>query len=78
VKVQSLNSVYALVGDNTLRWVTTEAVATALYGTNWADYVIDVPATAWGHFEIGENIVASTDITVDLHSMQTRSALNSK
>lgn len=78
VKVQSLNKVYALTDDSTLRWVTSESVATSLYGSAWADYVVDVPATAWGHFTVGADIVSASDLTVDRSVMQTRSALNSK
>lgn len=77
VKVQSVNNVYALGEDGELRWITSESVAQSLYGSNWADYVIDVPVTAWGHFTIGTSIDSTNDITVDMDSMQTRNELNS-
>ncbi len=78
VKIQSVNSVYALEADNTLRWITSESIAKSLYGARWADYVIDVPVTAWGHFNHGDDVTSVNDITVDTSSMQTRNALNSK
>lgn len=78
VKVQSVNKVYALEADNTLRWITSESLASSLYGSDWADYVIDVPVTAWGHFTIGEDIDSTSDIEVDDSILETRDALNSK
>ncbi len=78
VKIQSVNSVYALEADNTLRWISSESIAKSLYGAHWADYVIDVPVTAWGHFNHGDDVTSVNDITVDTSSMQTRNALNSK
>lgn len=78
VKVVSVNNVYALEADNTLRWISSESLASSLYGSNWADYVIDVPVTAWGHFTIGEDVESVNDIEVDESMMETRDALNSK
>lgn len=78
VKVVSLNNVYALAEDNTLRWITSESLAINLYGGGWADYVIDVPATAWPHFTIGDDIATSADIAVNDSLLQTRTELNSR
>lgn len=78
VKVQSVNKVYALEADDTLRWITSESVASSLYGSNWADFVIDVPVTAWGHFNFGEDVDSDDDISLDGTEMETRDALNSK
>jgi len=77
VKIQSVNKVYALGADGELRWITSESVASALYGSAWADYVIDVPVTAWGHFTIGDDVTSANELTVDRSMMQTRNALNS-
>lgn len=78
VKVQSVNKVYALTEGNVLRWITSESLATELYGSHWADYVIDVPVTAWGHFTIGDDVRSANDIEVDVGSMMTRDEVNSK
>ncbi len=78
VKVQSVNAVYAVTEGGVLRWIETEAVAKSLYGNNWADYVIDVPATAWKRFTIGTSVDSANDLTVNMGMMQTRTALNSK
>ncbi len=78
IKVQSVSKVYVLGADNELRWITSEDVAKELFGNAWADYVIDVPATAWTRFTVGADIAASNEVTVDRDSMETRNALNSK
>ena len=78
VKVVSVNNVYALEADDTLRWITSESVASSLYGSNWADFVIDVPVTAWGHFTFGADIDSSSDISLDGTELVSRDELNSK
>jgi hypothetical protein len=78
VKIQSVNSVYAMDGDGVLRWITSESVAKELYGNNWSDYVIDVPVTAWGSFTFGDDIESEDDLDVNRSNMVTRNALNSR
>lgn len=81
VKVQSVNKVYALVeedGVSVLRWITSEDLAKELYGNTWADYVIDVPVTAWGRFEIGDEVASADDLSVDVDSMLTRDEINNR
>ncbi len=81
VKVQSIAKVYAVVinddGETELRWITSEAVATSLYGSAWADYVIDIPDTLWPRFEVGDDVDAASDLEVDTDSMKTRMEVNS-
>lgn len=43
VKITTDPKVYAVSKDGTLKWVTTEAVAEALYGTDWNQQIDDVP-----------------------------------
>jgi hypothetical protein len=79
VKVESVNKVYAYVeedGAATLRWITSEDLAIELYGADWNDYVIDVPVTSWGAFEVGEDIDSTSDLSVDLDSMMKREDLH--
>lgn len=76
VKIQSVEKVYALGEEGELHWITSESLATSLYGSTWADYVIDVPVTAWSHFTIGDDIASTSDWTVDSDLLQTRSELN--
>lgn len=78
VKIQSVNSVYAMDADGSLRWISSEDLAEEMYGSDWADYVIDVPVTAWGHFTFGDDIESVDDLDVDLGDMETRDDLNSR
>ena len=78
VKIQSVNKVYALGAEGELHWITSESLASSLYGSNWADYVIDVPVTAWSHFTVGDDITSTSDWSVDTDLLQTRTELNSK
>ncbi len=56
VKITTDPKVYAVEPGGVLRWVTTEGIARALYGTNWAKRVIDVPDTFWGNYAVGDGI----------------------
>jgi Zinc carboxypeptidase len=62
VKIQSDPKVYEMVANPedpfrpTLRWIPFESVAVSRYGEAWADYVIDVPVTSFGHFHFGESV----------------------
>ncbi len=80
VKIPSVNTVYALEEnpDNTyvpfLRAIASEDIAITMYGTDWADFVIDIDPAFFNHFEQG------TDITfpepVDTSIMKKRETLS--
>jgi len=58
VKIQSDPRVYWLEESNTdtvLHWIASEAIAIEMFGTTWADNVIDVPPTLIGHFVRGDD-----------------------
>jgi hypothetical protein len=80
VKIVSDPRVYALetsldgLHEVSLRWVPSETVANTLYGSTWADYVIDIPSTIYTHFGHGSDMTGS-DI-VNRNIMQTRAFLN--
>lgn len=73
VKIESDANVYALEmdgNDTELRLISSESVAVALYGADWADYVIDVPSTLFTRFEMGSSITSAA--SVDLDDMKKR------
>ncbi|MFA6132035.1 MAG: hypothetical protein WC702_03160 [Patescibacteria group bacterium] len=70
VKIQSDAKTYAIDDGNVLRWVPSEATAEALYGADWADYIIDLEPTTFARFTVGDNM--STSDEVDMSIMQTR------
>jgi hypothetical protein len=79
VKIQSVPTVYALA-DNPfdsyaplLRAIESETIAADMYGSNWADYVIDVDSSFFTHFGMGEDIVSPEP--VDISIMKTRQEL---
>ncbi len=57
VKIFSSSKVYALGPGNTLRYISDEATATHLFGSHWADYVIDLPATFMSELSVGAPMI---------------------
>jgi hypothetical protein len=53
---------YAIDADGSLRWVTTEAVARAMYGERWAVNVRDLPDTLATTFRYGAPIGSNADL----------------
>lgn len=70
VKFPSEGKVYAVAADRTLRWVTTEQVALALAGQDWAKRTDDIPDTFFGDYAFGENIIdpAGFDTTAEFNA----------
>lgn len=63
VKVTTDPKVYAVDARGTLRHVTTETIAIALYGSNWNKMVDDVPDAFFTNYTIGTPIVSSSDFS---------------
>ena len=61
VKVQTDPKVYAVAKGGALRWVKTEAVASALYGANWATKIDDVPDAFFVNYKTGADIASASD-----------------
>lgn len=61
VKITTDPKVYAVAKGGTLRWVNSEAVATALYGSTWNKQIEDVPDVFFTNYTLGSDIsVASS------------------
>lgn len=56
VKIQTDPKVYAVTLGGVLHWVESEAVATTLYGANWAQRVVDVPDSFFVNYTIGTSV----------------------
>ena len=78
VKVESDPRVYTVEEGGVLRWIQTEETASELYGVDWSDYVIDVPATMFPRFEFGEAVEESSAITANILIMKPRFRLMAK
>jgi len=64
LKINSDPKTYAVDAGGTLRWVTNEAVAIALYGTNWNTKIDDVPDAFFGNYKKGADITVAADFSV--------------
>jgi hypothetical protein len=75
VKIQSDPKVYWIDEGNVLRWIHSEEIAIALFGEEWADYVIDIEPTYMNKFSVGEDVDEVDDIIVDIDAMIKREDL---
>ena len=75
VKVATDPKVYAVSRYGVLRWVTSEYVARTLYGSNWTQWVEDVPDTFFTNYTIGAAIYNASDYNVsnEYNQVQTPS-----
>jgi hypothetical protein len=77
VKIMSNPHVYAVSVVNgvvTLNLITSEAAAIQIYGSAWADYVIDLQPTIFTKFELGADL--NGDESIDTSTLKTRMSLN--
>lgn len=56
IKVQTDPKVYAVDGGGTLRWVSSEAVAAALYGADWNTKIDDVSDAFFADYHVGPSL----------------------
>jgi hypothetical protein len=61
LKGESDPKVYALSSDGILQWVSTEALAQQLFGTNWAKQVEDVSDSELANYQTGNPITSASD-----------------
>lgn len=75
VKLQSASEVYAVEEGETryapvLRELSSESVAVAMYGSDWAKYVVDIEPTLYTHYVMGEPIVAAEAVDTTILEAQ--------
>lgn len=56
VKFETLNRVYAVAQGGLLRWVTSESIASSLYGSDWNSKIDDISDTFYGNYTFGTDI----------------------
>lgn len=61
IKINSDPKTYAVAGGGVLRHVTSEAIATALYGSTWNQKIDDVPDGFFSNYLTGDEIDSSGD-----------------
>lgn len=70
VKIVSDSRVYAVATGGTLRHITTEDLATGLYGTNWNTKVDDIPVGFFSNYRTGSPIINATDYSPAINTQQ--------
>lgn len=70
VKIQSVAAVYMVEesedGSYGLRWITSEDVAEEMFGSSWNSYVIDVDATLFTRYEMGDDVSVAEEVDTDM------------
>ncbi len=59
VKITTMPAVYAVGANRTLSKITSEAEAIAMYGTNWAKMVQDIPDAFFTNYTVGADKAAN-------------------
>lgn len=60
VKINTVPTVYAIEPGGVLRGISSEAVASALWGSGWATRVRDVDDSVFGNYTLGADITSNT------------------
>jgi len=63
IKFNTDSKVYAISKGGVLRWVKTEAIAAALYGSQWNKNVDDLSDTFYGDYTLGTDVNAASDFS---------------
>jgi hypothetical protein len=61
LKIQTDPRVYAVANRSILRWVTSEELASDIYGANWAAKIHDVPDAFFADYEIGRPVIRAAE-----------------
>jgi hypothetical protein len=64
VKIQSDPKVYAVGHGGVLHWVSTEAAAAALYGSNWNTKIDDISDAFFVNYTVGSQITTASDFNI--------------
>jgi len=63
VKITTDPKVYAVAANGSLRWIQSEAIASALYGSAWNTMVQDVSDAFFVNYTTGANVTSSADFS---------------
>jgi plastocyanin len=65
IKIDTDPKTYAVDQGGTIRWVTSEEVATLLYGSAWNTHILDVADAFFSNYAHGSDIESVDDFDVD-------------
>lgn len=74
-KITSDPRTYAIGKDGELRHITSQDIASSLYGSNWNSKVDDIPDSFFSNYTIGEPIMSASDYS-STTSMSNSSTIN--
>ncbi len=60
VKINTVPTVYAVEPGGLLRGISSEAVASALWGSSWATRIRDIDDSVFGNYTLGSDITSNT------------------
>ena len=66
VKIRTAPAVYAVEQGGVLRRIDDEQIATAIYGADWAGWVIDIPDVFFGDYIVGSPIIHDYKVPNDV------------
>ena len=78
VKINSDPKTYAVDEGGSLRWITSEAVAVASYGSAWNTMIDDVPDAFFSNYDMGSDIEAADDYSATEAAASASSINNDK
>ena len=61
VKFTTNSKVYAVSRNGVLRWITSESIATSLYGSNWTQRIDDISDAFFINYQFGTDINSASD-----------------
>lgn len=61
IKINTDPATYAVAAGGTLRHVTSETIATSLFGSDWNQQIDDVPDSFFANYTIGDPIESESD-----------------
>ncbi len=64
IKIMTNPKVYAVSRYGVMHWITTESLASDIYGANWKRLVVDVPDAFFSDYTEGAPIYSKTDFSV--------------
>lgn len=73
VKFQTVPKVYAVSRYGVLRWVNSEALAVAMYGTNWNQKIDDISEAFYTNYTFGADIASASQF---IPSSESAAVLN--
>ncbi|MFC1598566.1 beta strand repeat-containing protein [Patescibacteria group bacterium] len=75
VKITSDPKVYAVEPYGVIKWVQTEAIANALYGSDWASQVVDVDVSFFINYQVGTAVSSAIHPTGSLMAYLSETAV---